>query len=132
LCRSDHGITWAEFEDLTLAQLEALEERRAVRVRHSRFNSALVASILANTNRSGDSEAVSPFDFLAGFEESDEEIGKRKLRESTKAAIRVFVANTSPDGVKESLRRMVEKMKDGGEIDDPEELVREVFPGMEF
>jgi hypothetical protein len=129
MCRRDHGLTWTEFLELTLAQLEALEERRAIAIRHDRFNAALVTSALINANRSSDSPAVSPFDFLPGFE-NEEEDEKQKLRRSVKHAIAIAFTQMRDKSREDVLREkaaMCERMKANG-IDDPEELIREVFP----
>ena len=130
LCRSAHGITWPEFQELSLAQIEALEERRTIAVRHERFNAALVASTLININRPADTEAVSPFDFLAGYDRDPEEEERLKLRKSVKQA--VALAFTEMKGVPAEVIQaekaaMIGRMRDSG-IDDPEELIREVFP----
>ena len=132
LCRSAHGITWEEFQELTLAQIEALEDRRSVYVRHARFNAALVASTLVNVNRPPDTEALSPFDFLAGYEKDPEEEERQKLRKSVKHAVAMAfteMKGLSPEAIQAEKAAMVLRMKDSG-VDDPEELIREVFPSL--
>jgi hypothetical protein len=132
ICRRDHGLTWTEFQDITLAQFEALEERRMIAVRHSRFNAALTASVVYNAHRGEDSEALSPFDFLPGFERDAEEEEAEKMRKSAKHAI--AVAFSQMDGlsahqVRVEKARMIHRMKLNG-VEDPEELIREVFPDL--
>ena len=132
LCRSAHGVTWSEFQDLTLAQIEALEERRSIEVRHARFNAALVSSTLINLNRPSDSEPVSPFDFLAGFELEPEEEERQKLRKSVKQAVALAftqMKGASPDAIQAEKAAMIGRMRASG-IEDPEELIREVFPSL--
>ncbi len=118
---------------MTLAQLEALEERRAIALRHSRFNAALIGSILINSHRAAESDSVSPFDFLAGFERDPEEVEKEKLRQSVKSAIALtlgHMAAKSPEELQKIVRDMIDRMRGNG-IENPEELVREVFPELE-
>jgi len=117
---------------LTLPQLEALEERRAIEVRQGRFNAALITSALINANRTADSEAVSPFDFLAGYERDPEEEEARKLRRSTKQAIAaafVDMAGQPREQILAARARMVEQMTANG-VEDADGLIREVFPEM--
>jgi hypothetical protein len=115
---------------MSLAEFEALEVRRRVEVRHARFNAALVASILVNAHRADDSEPVSPFDFLPGFQRDDEQMEKDRLRRSTKKAVAAALGQMTGKTVDE-LRTikdgMVERMRKQG-IEDPEEIVREVYP----
>lgn len=132
MCRRDHGLTWTEFERLTLAELEALEERRAIEVRHARFNSALIASAIINSRgTSEDGEPVSPFDFLAGFETDPEEAEKAKLRKSVKHAVRLAFTQMrgTPEEVQAEKAAMITRMTDNG-IEDAEELIREVYPDL--
>lgn len=131
-CRHDHGLTWTEFQDITLAQYEALEERRMIAVRHSRFNAALTASVVFNAHRSEDSEPLSPFDFLPGFERDPDEEEAEKLRKSAKHAIAVAfseMGELSAHNVQVEKARMIHRMKANG-VEDPEELIREVFPDL--
>jgi hypothetical protein len=129
MCRRDHGLSWAEFLDITLAQLEALEERRAISIRHERFNAALITSALINANRSADSQSVSPFDFLPGFDRPEED-EKEKIRRSVKHAIAIAftqMKGKTREEILEEKTKMVSRMKANG-IEDPEGLIREVFP----
>jgi hypothetical protein len=112
--------------------LEALEERRAIEVRHARFNAALVTSALCNANRAADSEAVTPFDFLAGFERDPDEMEAEKRRRSTKQAIAaafVEMAGQPKEKILAERARMVESMTANG-VEDADGLIREVFPEM--
>jgi hypothetical protein len=132
LCRRDHGLTWLEFIELTLAQLEALEERRTIAVRHERFNAALITSTLINAHRSEESDAISPFDFLAGFETDPEEVEKQKARAAIKHAIALAftqMRGLGPEAAQKEKLAMVERMKANG-VEDAEELIREVFPDL--
>ena len=115
---------------MTLAQLEALEERRMIEIRHARFNAALVTSALINGHRSADSEAVSPFDFLSGYgtDPADEE--KEKLRRSVKHAVVLAftqMAGMSRERLLAEKAKMIDRMTKSG-VESPEELIREVFP----
>ena len=131
MCRRDHGLTWGEFESLTLPELEALEERRTIALRHERFNAALVASALINSHRvSEDSPAVSPFDFLPGFDRDPEEEEREKTRKSVKHAVAAAfteMRGATPEQVQAAKAQMVLGMTKSG-IEDPEGLIREVFP----
>jgi hypothetical protein len=132
LCRREHGLTWVEFQDITLAQLEALEERRAIELRHARFNAALMTSALYNMNKSPDSPALSPFDFLAGYEQDPEEAEKDKLRRSVKHAVAIAftqMKHKSPEEIQAEKSKMIERMTKSG-VEDPEGLIREVFPDL--
>jgi hypothetical protein len=123
-------LTWAEFEELTLAQLEALEERRAIEVRQGRFNAALITSTLINSHRAEDSDPISPFDFLAGFERDEEEEERDKLRTSIKRAVALAFAQMrglGPEAVQAEKAAMIQRMTASG-VEDPEGLIREVFP----
>lgn len=116
---------------MTLAQLEALEAQRAPAIRHARFNSALVASALININRAPDTDALSPYDFLPGFETDPEEVEKEKERKSIRHAIRVALAemHCGREEILAERDRIVERLRKSG-IEDPEELVREAYPDL--
>lgn len=117
---------------MTLAELEALEERRTIAVRHARFNAALIASATINMHRAPDSEGVSPFDYLSGFETDPEVAEKAKLRKSVKHAIGIaFTAMkaATKEQVQAEKAGMIRRLRDNG-IEDPEELIREVFPDL--
>jgi hypothetical protein len=116
--------------ELTLAQLEALEERRMIAVRHQRFNAALVASAIINVHRMADAPAISPFDFLAGYERDPEQEEKEKLRASVKRTIAFAFAQMfgkTLEQVQAEKIKMIDRMRDNG-IEDPEGLIREVYP----
>lgn len=132
LCRAEYGISCEEFQELTLAQIEALEERRAITVRHARFNAALISSTLVNLNRPPDSEALSPFDFLAGYERDPEEEERRAARNAVKKAVAIAfteMRHLPPERIQAEKVAMIARMREDG-VDDPEELIREVFPGL--
>lgn len=132
VCRYDHRMSWDEFQDMTLAQFEALEDRRATAIRHARFNAALITSALVNVNLSGEADALSPFDFLPGYELDPEEIEKAKLRKSTKRAIALHFAQmpgASMEEVLEEKARVIQRLTASG-IEDAEELIREVYPDL--
>lgn len=116
---------------MTLAQLEALEERRMIAVRHARFNAALITSAIINAHRTGE-DAVSPFDFLAGYERDPEQEEKEKLRRSVKKTIAGALGNmfgASREKVLAERDRMIARMTAAG-IEDPEDLFREVYPDL--
>jgi hypothetical protein len=131
LCRREHGLTWDEFLNLTLAELEALEDRRATEIRHARFNAALITSAIYNSNRSADSPAMSPFDLIPGFEPDPAEQEREERRRSIKKAIAVAMTrlpdNTPPEVMREMKDKMLARAKASG-VEDAEELYREVFP----
>lgn len=131
LCRRDHGLTWAEFQDITLAQLEALEERRAVQIRHARHDAAFIVATLFNVNGSG--EHVSPLDFLPGFELDPAEVEAARWRKETIKGIRrtlgTLPKGTKPADVKILVSRMIQRLKDGGH-DDAEQILDEAFPNL--
>jgi hypothetical protein len=137
VCKTEHGITWAEFQELTLAEFEALENRREIRIRHARFNAALTTSVIFNANRPADSRPVSPFDFLAGFEDNEGEKEREEKRRSIKRSVALaFIEMRNLDGsrlnsdqVQDEKRKMIERMKENG-VEDPEEIIREVYPDL--
>ena len=117
---------------MTLAQLEALEERREFKIRHQRFNAGLIASAIFNANRvSTDSPALSAFDFIAGFQLDPEEEERDKLRRSIKHSIALTMIdlsrNKTPDEVKELKAKVLANLRKSG-VEDAEELFNEVFP----
>lgn len=115
---------------MTLPQLEALEERRNISIRHARFNAALTTSALINLHRSQDSEPVSPYDFLPGFERDKEAEEKEKLEKSIVHGIKIAFAemkNKSRDEILRERDAMVKRMKANG-IENPEELIRRAYP----
>lgn len=129
LCRRDHGLTWPEFEALTLAQLEALEERRVIEIRHARFNTGLLASIIYNANRSAESEPLEVWDFVPGFARDPEEIEADKLRQSVRNGVLVAftrMGKRTVSQVRAEAAAMIERMKAAG-TEDAEQIVREVF-----
>jgi hypothetical protein len=130
LCRREHGLTWDEFQNLTLAEFEGLEERRAVDIRHARFNAALVTSVIYNANRATDSRPMSPFDFIAGFEDDPEDREREELRRSVRHAVALAfmeMKGKTKEELQEEKRKMIERMKGNG-VEDPEGLIHEVYP----
>lgn len=126
-------MTWAEFQELTLAEYEALEERRVFELRQGRFNAALITSALINSHRASvDSDAVSPYDFIGGLEQDPEDVEADKMRASVKHAIKVAFAENramSHEQVLAEKTRMIANMTAEG-IEDPEGLFRECFPDL--
>lgn len=112
---------------MTLPQLEALETRRMVSIRHARFDAALITAAIVNANRSAESDSVSPFDFLQGFERDHEAEEKEKLRKSIKHGIVIAMCNFqgTPEQLEAEKLRMVARMIDSG-VEDPEQVLREV------
>lgn len=103
-----------------------------VGVRHSRFNAALTASVVFNAHRGPDSEALSPYDFLPGFEKDPEDEEADKARRAVKHAIAVAFAEmdkATPEQVQAEKARMIRRMTASG-IEDPEQLIREVYPDL--
>jgi hypothetical protein len=132
VCRREHGLNWSEFEALTLAEFEALEERRSIAIRHARFNAALVVSTLFNVNRGEDTPSMSPFDLIAGFEEDEEERERATLRRSVRQAVALAfmeMKGATPAQLQAEKMAMIARMKASG-IEDPEEIIREVYPNL--
>jgi hypothetical protein len=122
-------MTWVEFQDLTLPQLEALEERRNVSIRHARFNAGLVASMLFNAHRDKDAEPLEVWDFISGYERDAEEVEREKLRRSIKSG--VVVAFTRMKGknveqVRAQAAAMIQSMTAAG-TEGADGIVREAF-----
>jgi hypothetical protein len=131
LCRKDHGLTWAEFQDITLAQLEALEERRAIQIRHARYDAALIAAAVLNANMPEGVEPVSPFDFLWGFEEPEEDRAARQHRKVLIKGIRHTLAAiaSSPVEVQTMRTKIIERLRADGH-EDAEQIMTEAFPNL--
>jgi hypothetical protein len=128
----EYRMTWDDFNGVTLPELESLEDRRNISIRHNRFNAALVATVLINANRAGDNEPVSPFDFIADFQRSPDEIEAEKLRKSIKSAIAlafVQMKGASREEVLAEKAAMIQRMTNNG-VEDPEGLIREVYPDL--
>ena len=133
LCRSDHGLTWEEFLGVTLAQLEALEERRAIKIRHARHDAAFVVSAILNTNLPSGTEPFTPFDFLPGFEQDPEVVETRKRRKKVIASIRSTFAKlppgTTPAKVQELRASIVARLEAQG-YKDAAEMMTEAYPNL--
>lgn len=122
-------MTWDEFEDLTFAQLEAIENRRIVRINHSRYNAGLVAAMIFNANAGADSDKIDAFDFVPGFQRTAEEIEEEKRVTSIKQGVRVAFSRLgycSPEKLKKHRAGMLKRLQDSG-IADAEEFITEVF-----
>lgn len=128
MCRHDHGLTWTEFQNLTLGQLEALEERRMIAVRHARFNAGLVATILYNS-RPGIEDPIEVWDFLPGFERDQENIEKEKTLRSVRQGVYVAftrMGHITVEQARKEAAAMVDRMTTAG-TEDADAIVREVF-----
>ena len=133
-CRFDHGLTWDDFQSLTLAQFEALEERRAAHIRQHRFNAALITSTVYNAHRSTDSQPLEVWDFIAGMEKSEDEREAERVRKEmrrTVGEVLTRVATEPMEKVQEVTRHLIARLEENG-IEDPRELIKEVFPSMEL
>lgn len=116
---------------MTLGQLEALEERRAIEIRHARFNAALVTAALINSHRASDSRAITPFDFLAGFETDPEEQDQAERLRAVKHGVAVAFSRL-PDRItteqwQEFRAKIVSRLLVSG-YTDAEQIVNEVIP----
>lgn len=125
-------MTWKEFQNVTLAQLEALEERRAIQIRHARYDAALVAAAICNVNLPAGEIPISPFDFLQGFEQDPEEREALKRRKEIVKNIRVAFAKlpvgTSAAAVQGLRAKMVSRLQAQGY--DGEEILKEAYPDL--
>lgn len=127
-------MTWTEFNNLTLAEFEALEDRRAVALRHSRFNAALITATIFNAHRSSDSEPVEVWDFLSGYERTEEERTRERHRKEMRRTVGTVlsrVATEPMETVRNVTARLIQRLSDNG-IEDPKALILEVFPSMEL
>jgi hypothetical protein len=127
-------LTAEEFNQLTLSQYDELEDRRAIGIRYGRFNAGLVASFIFNASgAASEGEAIEPWDFLPGYEDEEgkeKERERRRMRLDVKKAI-MRVATRSPEEVRKVTDTIVQRLRDNG-VEDPEDLIREVFPEMRF
>lgn len=133
MCRRDHGLAWDEFCNLTLAQLEALEERRAIEIRHARHDAAFIVSTLFNLNRGSGSDPLTPYDFLPGFEQDPDEKEAEDKRKAAVRGVRAAFAmqpvNISAAAVKSMKARILIRLQDQGYM-DAEDIMREAYPNL--
>lgn len=133
MCRREHGLSWDEFCNLTFPQFEALEERRAIEIRHARHDAAFIAATLMNINRASSSEEwLSPFDFLPGFERDPAEIEAEHRRRDVVRSIRyafLSMRNLPREKVLEARDKMVARLKANG-YENAEELMTEAYPDL--
>jgi hypothetical protein len=110
--------------------LEALEERRMFKVRHARYNAALVASAVYG---SAAGEWVDPLEFVPGFETDPETLEARRIRKDIVHSIRLaFCRLPKKTPVAEVLARkdaMIARLKANGH-EDAEALMLEAFPNL--
>ena len=101
-----------------------------IAIRRARFDAALVASVTFNANRSSESEALEPWDFLPGFERDPEDAEKEKHLKTVKGAIKLDMMTTfgqSPDKVAAKRQQLIDRMRADG-IPNPEAVYLECFP----
>lgn len=125
-------MTLSEFGELTLSEFEALEHRREMDIRHERFNAGLVAAILINSRPKATKKAVTPFDFIPGFERNPLEVWREEQRDEAKQLVaEVFcrMPEATRDEVLRKRDELVEHFRKRG-LEDPEGLIREVFPNL--
>lgn len=90
-----------------------------------------MATIL-NVNRGKDSEWVSPFDFLPGFERDPQEVEAEKQRKDVIREIRrtfIDMPKATPEQVKQERDRIIARLTERG-YEDPEGMMREAFPNL--
>lgn len=129
ICRYHHGLTWKEFQSLTLAQFEALEDRRMVDTRQARFNAALITTTIYNANRSKDSDPLEVWDFIPGYERDQDEMDREKARQSIQQGIRVALTGMrgkTVEQVREAAKAMISNLQRNG-TEDADDIVREAF-----
>lgn len=120
MCQYEHGISYEQFLSLPLAAIEALEERRNIRLRYERFNAALVASAMTGAN---------PFDYLPGFEPTPEELKRKEIKRGIAAVFMRLPAEVTPERVQELKARTIARLTEQG-VEDPKGLFAEVFPDL--
>lgn len=131
VCRHDHGLTWSEFQALTLEQFEALEERRNVAIRHARFNAALVTTTMFNAHRSADADPLEVWDFIPGYERDQDVIERDKVTRSIRHGVLVAFTNMRGKTV-EQVRGIAPTMirsltANGTDAEDADAIVRDAF-----
>jgi hypothetical protein len=127
LCRHHHGITWDEFQTLTLANIEALEYRRKVTSNYDRYNAGLVASAVINVNLMPDAKRVDPFDFIPDIEEDEEDEQRDAVKHGIVVAFSRLPNDVTPDAVQELKHKIIQRLMDQG-YDDADAIFAEVFP----
>lgn len=129
LCRRDHGLTWTEFEDLSLAEFEAFEDRRAIEIRHARHDAAFVVASMFNLQGA---KGVTAYDFLPGFQREPEEVeAEQQRRDVVREIRRTFVrhSNATADQVRIIRGQIVSDLKRRG-FEDAEVLIAEAYPSL--
>jgi hypothetical protein len=123
-------LTSEEIEELTLRQWEALEIRRTARVNQARYNAGLPTAMLYNANCGPDAERLTAFDFVPGFQMSEEERLEEKRINSLKHSVRLVFGKICyhPEKVKEQRPKLLEKLK-AANVPDAEDFILEVFSG---
>jgi hypothetical protein len=126
-------LSWEEFCELTFPQFEALEERRAIQIRHARHDAAFIVATLLNVNRvSSDSDWCSPFDFLPGFERDPQEVEAEQRRREVVRSIRqtfINMPDASHERVQEARGKIIARLKERG-YEDAEQLMTDAFPNL--
>lgn len=102
---------------MTLAHIEALEERRTISLRYGRFNAALVVSAMCG---------VSPFDLLPGFEPTGEELQRKEIKKGIATAFMRLPIDVTPEEVSALREKIIERLKAQGH-EEAEDIMNEVF-----
>jgi hypothetical protein len=114
---------------LTLSQWEALEARRTIRLNHERFNTSVLAAMYYNAHAPQEAEKLTAFDFVPGFQRTQEEIEEEKRVTSLKQAVQAAylkLGYCTPDKIKRHRARMLKRLEDAG-VPGAAEFIAEVF-----
>jgi hypothetical protein len=123
-------LTSEEIEELTLRQWEALEIRRTARVNQARYNAGLPTAMLYNANCGPDAERLTAFDFVPGFQKSEEERLEERRIESLKNSVRVVYGKVGFNRKKlERARRTCLRQLQNAGVPDADDFILEVFSG---
>jgi hypothetical protein len=118
LCRHDHGLSWDEFQNLTLANIEALEERRNVVLRYDRFNAALIACAMTGQGN--------PLDFVPGCGPTPQELQRQERKKNIFMAF-AKMNPKNPDEQRACKAKIVARLLKAG-VEDAAHLFDEVLP----
>lgn len=120
---------------MTLARLEALEERRAIKIRHARHDAAFIVATLFNVHRGGKGEAVSPFDFLPGFEvdpvAKEAEDRRTAAVRGVRAVFAMMPDKATSEQVKERIGKIIDRLLAQGYTDaEARGILSEAYPNL--
>jgi hypothetical protein len=98
MCRRDLGVRSEEFDEITLAEVEALNFRRMIGIRHRLYAAGVIAAAVWNS-QIVEGRKVTPFDFVPGFEGVEDDIDREAVAQNVSCFMQaqVKLRNVTPD-----------------------------------